>query len=386
MRVFFLASWWPTRVHPTHGNFVQKHARLVARGHDLAVLAVQEEYHLPSGKRELVVNRQAGYLEVLVYYGRAMNSSKLRNLTNRMRAYCAGFRYLRREWGRPDLVHSHVFLDAGIIGALVSGWWRCPLVVSEHSSRYASSAPLGRVREGLIRWAAGRAEAILPVSEALWSSMESHGITGQYTVVPNVVDSTLFTPARKLSSVYAETFRFLHVSNFDARYKNLAGLLRAFALLCRNCTDIELQVAGDGDLGEVQKLSSTAGVPRDRIHFSGPHSEMEVAKLMQQADGFVLFSRYETQGVVLLEALACGLPVVATRVGGVPEIIEDGRDGYLVKSEDEQGLALAMENLRDHRSDFHTAALRDRTVARCSEAVVREQLDAIYARVLTTDR
>lgn len=380
MNVLFVCAWWPSRVHPTHGNFVQKHARVVARRHSLTVLAVQEDPTMAAGRLKCEIGEEFGYRVVQVYYGRAAATPQWLNLYNRAHAYVAGAREAKRLNGRPDIVHGHVVVDGGIVAALLGRSYGVPHIITAHSIIYREPKALSLTRRLLAKWATRRAAAVLPVSDQLGRDMQRvNGLSGNYITVPNVVDEQLF----KLSEGWeeGEVFKLLHVSNFDRWQKNPEGLLRAFAALnAEQPGCFSLRIAGDGDPNFLRALIEKSGLSMEVVTLTGPHSEREVADLMQQHHALVLFSNYETQGVVLLEALISGLPCVAARVGGVPSVIREGENGFMVKPGDEAELVRALKRIVKKYNTFNHHRMRREAIDKYGEQAIGRRLDDLYDR------
>jgi glycosyltransferase involved in cell wall biosynthesis len=145
-----------------------------------------------------------------------------------------------------------------------------------------------------------------------------------------------------------DTRYILSVASYH-RYKGLDVLIRSFAFLARCDSGLKLLLAGDGPEREpLEELAKSLGVD-DRIQFLGWQGRNQVKQLLFDCDVFVLPSRWESFGLVLLEALACGRPVVATKVVGIPEVIEEGTNGLLVEPENPLALASAIKRiLTDH--------------------------------------
>jgi glycosyltransferase involved in cell wall biosynthesis len=142
----------------------------------------------------------------------------------------------------------------------------------------------------------------------------------------------------------AEAPFILSVASHD-EWKGLDVLLRAMALLREGDETVRLVLAGDGPLrSELQQLAASLHVD-EQVQFIGYQSRPAVARLLNECMLFVLPSRYESLGIAVVEALACGKPVVATAVDGIPEIIEDGTNGILVEPEDARALAAAIRRL-----------------------------------------
>jgi L-malate glycosyltransferase len=150
--------------------------------------------------------------------------------------------------------------------------------------------------------------------------------------------------------------------------KGLDVLLRAFALLRNTAPSLKLLLVGDGPLrGELERLALCLGLT-DRIQFLGLRGREEVARLLHGCEVFVLPSRSEPFGIVVIEALACKKPVIATTVGGIPEIIENGKTGLLIEPDNPEALAAALTNVLQNES------LR-LAIARAGNAMVREKFN-----------
>jgi glycosyltransferase involved in cell wall biosynthesis len=376
MNIFFVTSWFPSRVIPNNGNFVARHARLVARNHAVTVVTIQEDPGLSLGQLELTERAEDGYYVLQVYFGQGSAPVPVK-LALRLRAWAKGLRLAKLVSGRPDLLHGHVLLDGGMIAYLWSRWWRKPLVLTEHSSAYHSPGALPGIRGWLGRRACAAAAVVMPVSAHLGRSMRQvNRLAGRYRVVSNVVNTDLFVHVPPPPS--AEPFQLLHVSNF-VREKNIPGLMEGMLAFQQKTTrQVTLHLAGDGDLAALRQMIGE----KENITISGPHTEGEIARLLAGCHAFVLFSDFENQPVVLLEAQCCGRPCVATAVGGVPDIIEPGETGLLVAPRDPAGLTEALRLIEAHYRQYDQLAIRKRALATYGEAAVRHALNEVYAAAL----
>lgn len=153
------------------------------------------------------------------------------------------------------------------------------------------------------------------------------------------LESTVSTQSGSTRSQF-----ILSIASHD-EWKGLDVLISAMALLRDQGRAVRLVLAGDGPLRpELEGLAAALGLDQ-QVEFIGYQSRPAVARLLSECTLFVLPSRYETFGIVVVEALACGKPVVATAVDGIPEIIEDGTNGILVEPDDARALAAAMLRL-----------------------------------------
>src|SRR5262249_36764145 len=124
--------------------------------------------------------------------------------------------------------------------------------------------------------------------------------------------------------------------------KGIDVLLRAFALIHDKEPSLKLVLAGDGPLhGQLKDLASALGIA-NKVEFLGQQGRVQVVNLLHRCEVFVLPSRSEPFGIVLAEAMACKKPIVATTAGGIPEIIENQKNGILVEPDNEKALAEAL--------------------------------------------
>jgi glycosyltransferase involved in cell wall biosynthesis len=135
-------------------------------------------------------------------------------------------------------------------------------------------------------------------------------------------------------------------------------LLHAFSRIASAFPDVQLMLVGDGPLrADLEQLASELQL-RDRVVFAGAKDRADVVEMLHGCSIFALPSRSEPFGIAVVEAMACGKPVIGTRTGGIPEIIDDGEDGLLVEPDNPDQLAEAILRL------LSDASLRERMSAR----------------------
>ncbi len=374
LRILFLSSWYPNRRRSLEGNFVARHAACAARYHDVWVLSVHEDAHC--GPFELQLEKNPEHLSghVAVYYGKPRFFSSFFGLLNRFRAYHRGFRALDQP--AFELVHANVTLYSGLFALFL--FWRhgWPYLISEHSTVYLPEGGLSRLQAILARLAWRQATAVLPVSENLEKNMRRCGYRGQAIVVPNAVDTQIFRPGLPPKGV----FRFLHISSLHPWQKNIDGLLEAIRQLADTRQDFHLTVAGTGSFASLEQKVRNARIEAFTT-FIGPLTEQEVVARMQQSHAFVLSSRIENLPCVLLEAQACGLPVIATDTGGVSEIVDKPELGYLAPVNDTKQLTTLLDLMMNNRKNLNRAVIRNIAVNRYGYRQVAGQLHEIYLSI-----
>lgn len=229
---------------------------------------------------------------------------------------------------RPDVVHSHLnIIKYAAAAAKLAGVRKCVHTVHSLADREAE----GRVQK-IINGFYFRRGWSVPVAltpEVQSSVSEFYGLPlRRVPVIYNGIDLSRCVP--KTTYETGETVTILHVGRFDAP-KNHPGLLEAFRLLLETHPECRLRLVGDGELRpDMEKLAREKGIA-DFVEFCGMQSN--VYPYLHDADIFTLPSIYEGNPMTIIEAMGTGLPIVASRVGGIPDMISDGESGLLVEPE-----------------------------------------------------
>ena len=362
--IIFLARWYPNRYDPMLGLFVQRHAEAAALYNDISVVYVH-----PDDKFDIVDDTTNNVRTIRVYYKKS--KSKIISL---IRFYRANHLALKRL-PKPDIIHIHVLTRLGLIA-----WWHkiihgTPYIITEHWSRYLPGNDFsGFLRKKLTKLVVKHASAVTTVTDILAKAMKNHGLRNDnYVIVPNVVDINMFKPQQH----HNEIPKIIHISCFENKSKNITGLIDALSILEENNIAFQCVFIGNGiDFSMIKDYSKKLKNQKN-IRFTGVLEGQDVANELAAGDFLVLSSNYETQGVVLLEAFACGLPVVSTNVGGIPEIVNES-NGILVPPQDPEKLASAMQTMLQTSQNYDANTLRDSIIKKFSNEAVGKLLDDIY--------
>jgi glycosyltransferase involved in cell wall biosynthesis len=258
---------------------------------------------------------------------------------------------------RPELVHSHDPLSIGLAGLLAARRLRIPAALTLHQlpwfvSQHLPAIPLLRrlVEAGLwvgARWLAGRCQALITPSRTVADIVRRQGICCP-EAISNGIDLARFTAApaephedarlRRRYGLDAARPVILYVGRIDAD-KQVAAVVRAAARAMRSVA-AQLLIVGDGtQRAAVTRLAEQLSI-RGQCHFPGfVAASGDLPGLYRLASVFVTASEIETQGLVLLEAMAAGLPIVAVAAGAVPELVRHGVNGWLVPPQAEAAFA-----------------------------------------------
>lgn len=285
-----------------------------------------------------------------------------------------------------DLIHAHTAYPDGFAAVLLGKALGRPTVVTLHGGdvnlyfRHYFGRKLGL-------WAVSGASHVIAVSESLRRTVaDEYGADeGKITVIPNGVDVTRFAPmaqseARNGLGLEGESSKVLYVGAITGS-KGIDYLLRAFRLLRNNREGVELILVGQGDYQRQARLLANELGIAGSVTFAGQRPNDEIPLWMNACDLLVLPSLAEGFGVVLVEAMACGKPVIATACGG-PEDIVIPQTGILVPPADEIALSQALLDALGNGTRFSPEVIRHRAVDNYALDRVSARIMGVYRQVL----
>lgn len=387
MHILILPSWYPAYPGDINGVFFREQALSLRKyGHQVGVIHAQLRSlrawkSIFTGKRGIEHELDYGLPTLrshgMAWFPRALHANTWLWLRHGLRLYD---RYVE-QYGQPDLIHVHSMLNAGVLARSIQRRHGIPFVITEHFSGYARGIlrPKQLSTATMIAHSAARRFAVSqPFCDLLQDILGAD--TGSWQEMSNSVEQRFIDLLLPQSGDAEGRFRFVNVALLTEN-KCVHNLIRAFAKSFSNDPSVILDIGGDGvERPRLETLSAELGVT-DRVRFLGALDRDQVAHAMARANAFVLASRYETFGVVVIEALALGKPVIATRCGG-PESIVREQDGLLVPPDDVDALADAMRTLRSNYGRYQAVDIRAGCIARYSERVVVERLTRVYTEVL----
>jgi glycosyltransferase involved in cell wall biosynthesis len=351
MRTLVFTSLYPSRAQPRHGIFVENRLAAIQRTHQMPVRVVAPVPWFPSSHPQF--GRYARYAATAarevrmgndVIYPRYLALPWMGMYAHPITMAVAGARAIRRlqqEGFECDVIDAHYFYPDGVAAALIAERSGVPLVITARGSDINLLPEFAWPRR-MILWAAARAQAIVTVSTALAKRLHELGVPGdKINVVRNGVDTARFVPvdrreARERLGLTPGPL-LVSVGNLVPE-KGLDLVLDALPYL----PAVHLLVVGDGPertrlLGRIESKELSG-----RVTMMPTQPQTELKWVYGAADILVLASTREGLPNVVLEALACGTPVVASRVGGVPEIITDQTAGRMVEKRSAEAFAAAI--------------------------------------------
>ena len=386
MHVLILPSWYPTDSLPVQGIFCQDQAQALSRVGvkvgvvypDLSSIRNFSFAQLKGRHFQTVFVEEVG-VTTLRLHGWEIPFTRGRFKVNQTLRLVDSYVC---KFGKPDLIHAQCTLWAGVAAMVAAKRYGVPFLITEHSSAF--------LRQRIKPWQVKRLRAalyganrVLAVSRVLAEQMiRQVGDPGLHVeVVPNMINTDFFMHPPKPRR--SRPFRILSVALLTPN-KGMDILLRAFAQGFGSLQDVFLEIGGDGPhREELMELASCLGVGH-RVRFSGMLSRDQVREAMWNANLFVCSSYKETFGLVLLEAIATGLPIVTTKCGGPEEFVQSC-NGLLTNPGDINGLEAAMLkvfNDYEYYTECSGGKPDSQTALRFSRAVVLDKLLMQYREVL----
>lgn len=284
-----------------------------------------------------------------------------------------------------DVVHVHYAVPHSVAAALareVLRPARLPVVTTLHGTDVTQTGIDPSLRE-IVTWSLHQSDAVTAVSDSLAASARDAFALENVQRIYNFVDPAVMrrapNPTMRARFAVPDEPLILHVSNFRA-VKNVLDVVRVFDQITRRRSAV-LLMCGDGpEAGPAQALVRAMGL-EERVHFIGVQDDM--ADVLSLADLFLLPSAYESFGLGALEAMACGVPVICSRVGGLPEVVLEGETGFLRPPGDVAGMAEAALGALEpdtHARLAHQA--RRHAVTKFSARRIIRHYEALYAEVI----
>ena len=374
LKVLHITPWYPTAENPVEGTFIREHIRAAAINHDVVVWAIHIRPDMRGGAIEVSDSVEDGLRTFRTWQG-VGGVLRLRYLS-RLRQQVKFGERLIGSLGRPDIIHAHI-LPAAVPAALLGRKFGIPLIITEQWTGYERGL-LTTLEKLKARFAFGNARVVLPVSRYLGEQMMRCGIRANYKVVPNAVDTTLFYP-RSSPRPVASPLRFLMVA-VQRPVKGTPLLLEAANLLKKLGWVFQLDIVGGGpSLHDYEAMAHGLGLG-ESVRFTGTLPKPEIAALMRQCDFLVHPSLVETFCAVIAEALCCGLPVVASDIQPLPDLVNQS-NGILFPSGDISALVDALKRMAAEHNHYNSAAISEQASAKFSLPAVAAQLDEIYRGV-----
>lgn len=386
MKLLWLASWYPSALFPFDGDFIHRHAMATSLFCDIEVIHVIKDENAVFTKdvKEIISNKNR-LTERIIYYkplqtsivfiDRLLSSLKYKKVyRNAVKKYIA-------DHGRPSFIHLHIAMKAGLTALWIKRKYKIPYILSEQWGGYLENArPNIKDYNFIYRyyWRKIITEAMAGtfVSVVLQNELIRNYKIKNTVVIPNVVDTEMFFPLQKQTD---DTLHLIHISTMVYQ-KNTEGILEALSLLKNDCSfDMHLY----GTINAALEKSIEELELQNHVFVKGEVSHTLLSKAIQKADALVLYSRYETFGCVLIEANACGIPVIVSDLEVFHEIVEEGVNGIFVPGENARALAEKLRGFVQQRNRFDKDLIAANAAEKYNYKKVGQQFFQLYNRLTT---
>lgn len=394
MNIFVIPTWYPTSKIPIGGIFVKEQSMAVAEfsPEDNVIVAKWDDgnTHLTPRKPLQALGLLASYRNknsideqitnnFFEFYTPTLSWSKkipFGGVDRLYRAIKSSFLRARSKFVHIDIIHAHVSYLGGYLAYLLSKEFNIPYVLTEHMGPFPFDSLLKNgkpIKE--IDIAFKNAKRTIAVSTSLQKRIQSFNLPCS-DVVPNLIDDERFVP----SSKKADQFTFFTLCGISAQ-KGIDTLLKAISNLDNDLkSKIDFKIGGAG--AELQKYKQMSkDFELANVHWLGEVSRTDAPNLFQSSHAYIMLSRHETFGIVYAEAIACGLPVIATKCGG-PEDIVNNINGLLIGIDDIEEASRAITNLYNNYSYYDSSQIRMDFENRFSKKLFVSKLKNIYQEAI----
>jgi glycosyltransferase involved in cell wall biosynthesis len=371
MNILILTHSYPDANYNWQGIFIKEQAEAISLNHDVTVVYFKVDYsHFSPFAKYHFSKRLTGNLteyEVTIKKSFPV-ISQIKYLYNT-------YRFLENEIfsnKEINIIHSHLSYPAGFLGTLIQKKKKIPNIITEHTwiDKYFRS----HIHKQCVLFALKRTSCVVSVSNALKTDIALY-CHRPVVVIPNVVVTEKF-PLSK-----TKTGKILNIGllgGMGNKRKGLDILLTSASLLQNR--NFFIHIGGDGILLNTYKMMAKDFGIEDKCKFYGDILPGDVVEFYSRLEVFVLASRDETFGVVVIEAMACGLPVIATRCGGPEEIITR-ETGVLVEKENPVELAKAIDYISENIGLYDKPLIRKYAQERYDQKVFIESIAQLYKQI-----
>ncbi|AMC10670.1 hypothetical protein Lupro_05175 [Lutibacter profundi] len=370
LHILFLSSWYPTRVSPTRGDFVQRHAEAVATLHKVTIVHLISDKRL-RGKIELSETKNNNIETKIIYVPHTKNPAyKFMLFFNT---------YLKtiKRIDFFDIVHLNVTFPVGVIALYLKWLKKKPFIISEHWTGYQKQniKSIGILRKLVTKIIVKNASFVCPVTKNLQNNMMIFGLKGNYCPVPNVVDTNYFN----ISENIIKKFTVTHISHMGNEHKNVEGILNVISKLESKIPHLKFNLIGENSekyISLIHKLRIKNVTIIDQI------PNIEIGNYLNKSSVFVLFSNYENLPCVILESFACGTPVISTNVGGISEYFPKNF-GYLIKPKDEISLENTILKIYNKKLNYNKKLMHNYALDNFGVQIISLEFTKLYTKTLS---
>lgn len=389
MNIVIIPAFFQTKNRPTLGSFFLDQARALKRaGHQVTILYC-DTYSVKCAKEWLMYEEEtAAQTEGIQIFRTKCFCPMKHGIEGHKEAFARGIEQLwdiHLKNQSIDVIHAHCCVWAGYAAMRLSEKKKVPYVVTEHATLFQlHKDEISATNHKTIQEAFQKAKKVICVSRAFGKLLEEY--TDNIEIIGNVIDCERFRIIEQVKK--SEEFRFLTVCYMEEEAqlykKGIDILIKAWSKVSKKHPQAKLVIGGGGKaLEKVVEWTKEYQVT-ESVEFLGALDREQVVEQMQQCDCFVLPSRYETFGVVYIEAMACGKPVIAVANGGPDDFVHDF-NGILIQPEQEEALVQAFEEMITQSSSYEPRKIALYVEEKFSYRAIAGQLETLYQSIISEE-
>jgi len=393
MNIFIIPSWYPGKNSAIGGIFVKEQAEALAElypEHNF-IISFTENFFLSLTEINNSITKFRSFREaetrfqkikenlfefydpVITWTGKLGGETK-----NIIKTQISNFLKAKKLFGNIDLIHAHVSYPGGFAAMKLKEKFNIPYVITEHMGPFPFESYLNNgMLSKKISVPLQSADMIISVSNFSAGEIKSFGINTP-VVIPNMVNENIFAP-QNFENI-TEKIEFLTVATFIER-KGIEELLESILLSVRKFFKCRFTIAGTGPMDKYIEEFIFKNNLKDKVKLIKDPSREEIVELFRRCDAFLLPSRYESFGIVYIEAMACGKPVIATDCGGPSDFVNK-ENGLLVEVGNVDQISEAISFMAENINMYDLKVIREFFMNNFSRKVVSSKIVSVYEEII----
>lgn len=388
MNILIIPAFFQTKKSPTLGSFFWDQALALRRAGHKVTLFYSDTYSVKYIKDYITYEEESIFeKEGIIIYRRRYFCPLKHGMEGYREAFAKGILQLYNKYyiqiGQLDVIHAHCCVWAGYAAMRLSEKIGVPYIITEHATLFElHKDQISKSNNRYIRQVFEQAAKVICVSHAFAELISEYRSANDIAVIGNVVDFEQFKPCACESHKKVRFLTVCYMNTYDQlKKKGIDILLKAWKDFARKCDTAKLFIGGGGQAAQKAIEWCKEYDILDSVSFLGSLDRSQVVSWMQQCDCFVLPSRYETFGVVYVEAMACGKPVIAAANGGPDDFVKDF-NGMLIAPDDSVSLQYALEQMYNACKRYDPNRIRMFVQNQFSEQAISQQLEQTYQQII----
>ena len=385
MKLLIIPSWYPTKLHPASGSFFRDRAHIL-KNYGIDIIIAAPIIH---SLKDIIPYNNTLRIEYFIDNGIPVYLNEIINIfpkTEKLQFY----RYKKyavlllqkviNKHGMPDAIHFHSSLSAGAALFEECNQFKVPFFISEHLKEFLIPNGFTVFQKQLIQKTYESCSGIIATSDKLRNTISDlfPEYKSKISIIPNPVNEDIFVKKQILKN---RSFTNIICIAMLRPEKHVELIIQSFYKLLQSGEKAKLTIVGDGPLklqliNHIQKLNLS-----NSVELKGYLSQKHIVEELHKNDFLVLGSKVETFGTVLIEAQACGLPVIATDCGGPSDIISSDT-GILVKPGSVNDLTRGMKNIIKKLDQYDLMKIRNRTIKYFGKKTYTEAIKRVVGKMI----